>query len=78
MDTADTFFQKDDKGLNRSQDEPRESELMLNTSFIQRHLEEEAVQKTNIFTGAMYSWPAAHTTDYMWENKLQHMLHNEA
>ena len=57
MDTADTLVQKDDKGLNRSQDEPRESELMLmlNTSFIQRHLEEEAVQKTNIFTGAIYS-----------------------
>ena len=55
MDTADTLVQKDDKGLNRSQDEPRESEFMLNTSFIQRHLEEEAVQKTNIFTGAIYS-----------------------
>ena len=57
MDTADTLVQKDDKGLNRSQDEPRprESEVMLNTSFIQRHLEEEAVQKTNIFTGAIYS-----------------------
>ena len=51
MDTADTLVQKDDKGLNRSQDEPRESEVMLNTSFIQ----EEAVQKTNIFTGAIYS-----------------------
>ena len=55
MDTADTLVQKDDKGLNRSQDEPRESEVMLNTSYIQRHLEEEAVQETNIFTGAIYS-----------------------
>ena len=57
MDTADTLVQKDDKGLNRSQDEPRESEkVKLNTSFIQTHSEEEeAVQKTNIFTGAIYS-----------------------
>ena len=55
MDT-DTLVQKDEKGLNRSQDEPRESEVKLSTSFIQRHLEEEeAVQKTNIFTGAIYS-----------------------
>ena len=51
----DTLVQKDDKGLNSSQDEPRESEAMLSTSFIQRHMEKEAVQKANHFTGAIYS-----------------------
>ena len=70
----DTLVQKDDKGQDSSQDEPRESEAMLSTSFIQRHLEEEeAVQNTNHFAGAIYSWPEAHTTDCMLENK--HMLH---